>query len=133
MRLSLVFFFFEQKTAYEMRISDGSSDVCSSDLNIGRLGRGLGGGGKREGKQRQREQQTHVSSFRGAAARHPHNCRTDSPIESHAHRPPASARAPSAPRRSEERRVGNECVSTCRSRCPPYHSNKKKHTKIKSQ
>src|SRR3546814_2700724 len=26
------FFFFRQKTAYEMRISDGSSDVCSSDL-----------------------------------------------------------------------------------------------------
>src|SRR3546814_7398049 len=30
-----VFFFFKQKTAYEMRISDWSSDVCSSDL--GRL------------------------------------------------------------------------------------------------
>src|SRR3546814_5065078 len=30
------FFFFKQKTAYEMRISDWSSDVCSSDL-IGRL------------------------------------------------------------------------------------------------
>src|SRR3546814_6493115 len=30
--LSLFFFFFKQKTAYEMRISDWSSDVCSSDL-----------------------------------------------------------------------------------------------------
>src|SRR3546814_4205560 len=29
---SCVFFFFKQKTAYEMRISDWSSDVCSSDL-----------------------------------------------------------------------------------------------------
>src|SRR3546814_16292258 len=29
----LCFFFFKQKTAYEMRISDWSSDVCSSDLN----------------------------------------------------------------------------------------------------
>src|SRR3546814_15129185 len=29
-----VFFFFKQKTAYEMRISDWSSDVCSSDLVI---------------------------------------------------------------------------------------------------
>src|SRR3546814_5160527 len=28
-------FFFKQKTAYEMRISDWSSDVCSSDLNRG--------------------------------------------------------------------------------------------------
>src|SRR3546814_16320560 len=30
--MSFVFFFFKQKTAYEMRISDWSSDVCSSDL-----------------------------------------------------------------------------------------------------
>src|SRR3546814_5516932 len=30
--LSVFFFFFKQKTAYEMRISDWSSDVCSSDL-----------------------------------------------------------------------------------------------------
>src|SRR3546814_6995389 len=29
----LVFFFFKQKTAYELRISDWSSDVCSSDLS----------------------------------------------------------------------------------------------------
>src|SRR3546814_16439011 len=28
----MIFFFFKQKTAYEMRISDWSSDVCSSDL-----------------------------------------------------------------------------------------------------
>src|SRR3546814_1748098 len=31
----LGFFFFKQKTAYEMRISDWSSDVCSSDLQVG--------------------------------------------------------------------------------------------------
>src|SRR3546814_2804262 len=31
-RLVYFFFFFKQKTAYEMRISDWSSDVCSSDL-----------------------------------------------------------------------------------------------------
>src|SRR3546814_12682148 len=30
----IYFFFFKQKTAYEMRISDWSSDVCSSDLVI---------------------------------------------------------------------------------------------------
>src|SRR3546814_2047989 len=29
----MLFFFFKQKTAYEMRISDWSSDVCSSDLD----------------------------------------------------------------------------------------------------
>src|SRR3546814_6980688 len=33
-RVFLYFFFFKQKTAYEMRISDWSSDVCSSDLKI---------------------------------------------------------------------------------------------------
>src|SRR3546814_9884918 len=31
--LYVIFFFFKQKTAYEMRISDWSSDVCSSDLS----------------------------------------------------------------------------------------------------
>src|SRR3546814_2539913 len=31
----MYFFFFKQKTAYEMRISDWSSDVCSSDLHAG--------------------------------------------------------------------------------------------------
>src|SRR3546814_8802619 len=31
----VILFFFEQKTAYEMRISDWSSDVCSSDLPVG--------------------------------------------------------------------------------------------------
>src|SRR3546814_17711348 len=33
----VVFFLFKQKTAYELRISDWSSDVCSSDLGVERL------------------------------------------------------------------------------------------------
>src|SRR3546814_13691578 len=33
--------------------------------------------------------------------------------------------------RSEERRVGKECVSTCRSRCSPYHSKKKIYKQIR--
>src|SRR3546814_3202560 len=33
-RQMFLFFFFKQKTAYEMRISDWSSDVCSSDLAV---------------------------------------------------------------------------------------------------
>src|SRR3546814_5589353 len=37
------FFFFKQKTAYEMRISDWSSDVCSSDLAVGGMERGMTG------------------------------------------------------------------------------------------
>src|SRR3546814_2405929 len=35
------FFFFKQKTAYEMRISDWSSDVCSSDLTAAALAAAL--------------------------------------------------------------------------------------------
>src|SRR3546814_3251061 len=35
MLFCMCFFFFKQKTAYEMRISDWSSDVCSSDLHDG--------------------------------------------------------------------------------------------------
>src|SRR3546814_8746353 len=34
LRYSRLLFFFKQKTAYEMRISDWSSDVCSSDLSV---------------------------------------------------------------------------------------------------
>src|SRR3546814_3333750 len=90
------FFFFKQKTAYEMRISDWSSDVCSSDL-----------------------------------ARLPGHRQPDLPVHE-----PASGwihlegdvRDVALPRhqrhtelRSEERRVGKECVSTCRSRWSPYH------------
>src|SRR3546814_2527742 len=37
-RLIVSMFFFKQKTAYEMRISDWSSDVCSSDLCADRRG-----------------------------------------------------------------------------------------------
>src|SRR3546814_15458194 len=54
----------------------------------------------------------------------------------HAYAPPAKARKPgwTAPAgttdRSEERRFGKECFSTCRSRCLPYHSNKILHHSI---
>src|SRR3546814_3453856 len=41
----LLFFFFKQKTAYEMRISDWSSDVCSSDLALRLASLGLYGFG----------------------------------------------------------------------------------------
>src|SRR3546814_11804066 len=42
MCFTLVLFFFKQKTAYEMRISDWSSDVCSSDLTTADNLRGQG-------------------------------------------------------------------------------------------
>src|SRR3546814_9296907 len=38
LRALFCFFFFKQKTAYEMRISDWSSDVCSSDLDGDQIG-----------------------------------------------------------------------------------------------
>src|SRR3546814_4878749 len=95
--LMFFFFFFKQKTAYEMRISDWSSDVCSSDLG------GVIGG---------------WDNLLGVI--------------------PGGSSVPVLPksicdnvlmdfdslrevRRSEERRVGKECVSTCRSRWSPYH------------
>src|SRR5881227_4165884 len=36
-KYSFVFFFFKQKTAYEITVRDWSSDVCSSDLGIGQM------------------------------------------------------------------------------------------------
>src|SRR3546814_6251326 len=106
-RHSFFFFFFKQKTAYEMRISDWSSDVCSSDLDLDE----------------------------------PHDCPQVLGVE--VHRCPGQCEAllgaPGDHRcvttglgrpvlqplsfvpRSEERRVGKECVSPCSSRWSPYH------------
>src|SRR3546814_7906161 len=53
--VSLFFFFFKQKTAYEMRISDWSSDVCSSDLKGGILTWGLARSGGRSTRKRKGE------------------------------------------------------------------------------
>src|SRR3546814_3849091 len=72
----LVFFFFKQKTAYEMRISDWSSDVCSSDLSAAALAFGASLRGWRIDTYRTRQaekakptlkQITLVSSDAGAA------------------------------------------------------------------
>src|SRR3546814_6081249 len=98
---SFVFFFFKQKTAYEMRISDWSSDVCSSDL----VGRRVDG----------RLEPYFAHRFavrRRIAERGPQFM----PPPGFLH--PVSRKQG---RRSEERRVGKECVSTCRSRWSPYH------------
>src|SRR3546814_2706398 len=88
-----VFFFFKQKTAYEMRISDWSSDVCSSDL-IGVSAYGL-------------YDVRELDVWRILRDRDEG-------------RPVVRIRELSDDR-SEERRVGKECVSTCRSRWSPYH------------
>src|SRR3546814_6348963 len=110
---SVLLFFFKQKTAYEMRISAWSSDVCSSDLLFA-FSKGsifpdemsiprsfdaplmvlLGG----------------IESLSGpvvgaAVFTWLHDLLIEFPYW----------------RSSEERRVGKECVSTCRSRWSPYH------------
>src|SRR3546814_9951169 len=97
-----MFFFFKQKTAYEMRISDWSSDVCSSDLN--RL---------REARSRQSAIAARLQSAENRV-----KLRT---LLSNERVDEALARFDQLERRSEERRVGQECVSTCRSRWSPYH------------
>src|SRR3546814_10611906 len=109
------FFFFKQKTAYEMRISDWSSDVCSSDLPMpimaarlydkGKLVRDLGPEEAIPGEFAEGE-------FFWLGLYEP----TPSELERVAQRFGLHPLA-----RSEERRVGKECVSTCRSRWAPYH------------
>src|SRR3546814_12368035 len=104
------YFFFKQKTAYEMRISDWSSDVCSSDL---------------------KEPAYWLNYFRYHLL--------DRKVNTNAFTPgplPAATALDgkyviadirdsyAAIRRSEERRVGKECVSTCRSRWSPDHAKK---------
>src|SRR3546814_3755348 len=98
----LSFFFFKQKTAYELRISDWSSDVCSSDLarRALRTGRVVPRGARRRVGPRR-------ACVRRAAVLAAEPGRLVECV-------------PGGPR-SEERRVGKECVSTCRSRWSPYH------------
>src|SRR3546814_13553610 len=108
-------FFFKQKTAYEMRISDWSSDVCSSDLDAlaadidQRTGRHLAVHHQALGIQL-------AEMFPGRPMGNEIGIR-----QQHARRilmGPENAR-------SEKRRVGKECVSTCKSRWSPYNSKKK--------
>src|SRR3546814_1568371 len=92
LRFSIFFFFFKQKTAYEMRISDWSSDVCSSDL-FDRLPAAIW------------PLLADTVRFNEAAGLPRYDV----------------AETLQGDGRSEERRVGKECVSTCRSRWSPYH------------
>src|SRR3546814_2246639 len=111
---SVSFFFFKQKTAYEMRISDWSSDVCSSDLRF--VVNPAPG---------------HVDGFDLLRRRLANRL-----IVALADREVFADRAAEAGQpqqqrfqrftglvldRSEERRVGKECASPCQSRRWPYH------------
>src|SRR3546814_7859179 len=95
-----VFFFFKQKTAYEMRISDWVQ-TCALPIfrdearqRLDRRGGDLDGRARPGGQHHQAHDR---------AARH------------------ARVVAHHLDVRSEERRVGKECVSTCRSRWSPYN------------
>src|SRR3546814_18984455 len=106
-----VFFFFKQKTAYEMRISDWSSDVCSSDL--------AEAAAAADGHQFSQCLTVDAELFTGDE-----RVVCDREVRRH-QRVVDQFRALAGTDRSEERRVGKECVSTCRSRWSPYHSKKR--------
>src|SRR3546814_10820049 len=102
-----LFVFFKQKTAYEMRISYWSSDACSFDLDM-----------MMQGAQRHFERNGYDQKDAALKA---------STVIAQASADPTFAKLiantydQEAMLRSEERRVGKECVSTCRSRWAPYH------------
>src|SRR3546814_18979341 len=109
----IFFFFFEQKTANDMRISDWSSDVCSSVL----LGLAL-----TYNLCEAMQGQLTITSEAGFGSQ----------FCADLHLPPHTAATPVEPLRgnvvairSEERRVGKECVCTCSSRWSQSHYNKK--------
>src|SRR3546814_7590362 len=100
-------FFFKQKTAYEMRISDWSSDVCSSDLATE----------KEEGSAAQdRNREKSEDDDEGDDDDKNNETTKRKGLLSE-----RKGKGQSSGERSEERRVGKECVSTCRSRWSPYH------------
>src|SRR3546814_13678632 len=115
----LCFFFFKQKTAYEMRISDWSSDVCSSDLPMTderstegiRLQKVLAAAGI--GSRRACE--ALIEAGRVSV--------NDEPVLEQGRRvdPEAHVISPAG------RRAGKECVSRRRSRCAPCPYKKKPH------
>src|SRR3546814_1941361 len=110
---SLFIFFFKQKTAYEIRISDWSSDVCSSDLKgIGIIFHQV--------------ENTFLPGLIAFFCIREYT--SEQAIKGHSRiylaraglcgGLPGDARSI---KRSEERRVGKECVSTCRSRWSSTH------------
>src|SRR3546814_3241873 len=119
--LFILFFFFKQKTAYEMRISDWSSDVCSSDLCCTST--------RAPPSATTITRAPRLTLTRSTLTCRPSIVRSRPPTKtlqqfrSSSGRPPllTSTSCSRLVRRSEERRVGKECVSTCRSRWSPYH------------
>src|SRR3546814_10903995 len=121
MSMYVCIFFFKQKTAYEMRISDWSSDVCSSDLlTMAATNRKLVKSYFMPAEHAELERlvlQTGLSA--SELVRRLFVGRGPLPsVENHqVVRDLMKINAD----RSAERRVGKECASTCRSRWSPYH------------
>src|SRR3546814_3025549 len=115
-----VLFFFKQKAAYGLRINDWGSDVCSSDLvanlptveqqdvDFAQQLADVGLDFTRE--------VDHLGRFRRAGF--------------NVIAAVAGTAAAAAVRRSEERRVGKECVSQCRSRWLPYPYKKNRTNQV---
>src|SRR3546814_19772161 len=106
----ILFFFFMQKTAYEMRMSDWSSDVCSSDLATG--------------VDAARDIQVELAHFEQVVQV------VEAALDGFGHRDRHGIGQRAVIARSEARRVGKECVSTCRSRWSHERYKKKSNHKI---
>src|SRR3546814_7515208 len=98
--LSFLFFCSKQKAAYGVRLSDWSSDVCSSDLGQGLQGLGQQKNAAQAGRDGDRAGQEAAPALVQFQAQAHDNFQGG---------------------RSDERRVGKECVSTCTSRWSPDH------------
>src|SRR3546814_1140860 len=107
--MSFFIFFFKQKTAYDMRISGWSSDVCSSDLQRRKRLSCLGPSARRtQTVSRDHAEPDQRSKSRNRVANFDFLDRQKVLIYQYV-------------MRSEGRRVGKECGSTCRSRWSPYN------------
>src|SRR3546814_1997294 len=114
----MCFFFFKQKTAYEMRISDWSSDVCSSDLATGQHASPL------QLLLPMKILRASMSIFLSSISIFMPFLGLQEPARMRVRQwKPLLRRfwTKANQWRSEERRVGKEGVSTCRSRWAPYH------------
>src|SRR3546814_4531612 len=107
------FFLFKQKTAYKLRISDWSSDVCSSDLHIVAL-RDIPAG-----------QELFYDYGLIMDGRITKTLRRDYMCLCGTESCRGTMLALPKKKRSEERRVGTECVRTCRCRWSAYHEKTK--------
>src|SRR3546814_12476957 len=140
-----MFFFFKQKTADEVRISDWSSDVCSSDLRQRPVSAVNGWQEGKALKHREIHGNGCVGNFQRlhiAKIFHTKSQEYRCPVSGiqacyagdgeigcclHLIESEEDGETGNSEERSEERRVGKECVSTCRSRWGPC--DKKKKTK----